>query len=76
MENSILLEWFYFADTDLDSAQISRNAYRQHREITDANVERALSIAEKVSQFAPIYTLKKELTALVANDANKPAENI
>jgi HEPN domain-containing protein len=144
MENRIVLEWFYFADADLDSAQILRNAYRQHKEIicyhcqqavekylkgfleaqgilpprihvletlcalcsekdemfneiakdcaylsafavqsryphgmeiTDANVEKALSIAEKVSLFAPIYTLKEKLTPPAERDADEPEEN-
>jgi HEPN domain-containing protein len=141
MENKIVLEWFCFADADLDSARILKNAYKQHREIicyhcqqavekylkgfletqgiippkihvletlcalcsekdemfneiardcaylstfavqsryphgmeiTDANVEKALSIAEKVSLFAPIYTLKEKLTTPEESDVNNP----
>jgi hypothetical protein len=33
MEIETTLEWFYFADSDFDSAQILNNAYRKHGEI-------------------------------------------
>jgi HEPN domain-containing protein len=42
MENKVVLEWFVFADADLDSAQILKRAYRQHKEIICYHCQQAV----------------------------------
>jgi hypothetical protein len=42
METEAALEWFFFADADLDSAQILNNAYRKHSEIIYYHCQQAV----------------------------------
>jgi HEPN domain-containing protein len=42
MENKAALEWFVFADADLDSAQILKRAHRQHKEIICYHCQQAV----------------------------------
>jgi HEPN domain-containing protein len=42
MEIETILEWFYFADSDFDSAQILNNAYRKHGEIICYHCQQAV----------------------------------
>jgi HEPN domain-containing protein len=42
MEIDTILEWFYFADADFDSAQILNNAYRKHGEIICYHCQQAV----------------------------------
>jgi len=42
IEIDTILEWFYFADADFDSAQILNNAYRKHGEIIFYHCQQAV----------------------------------
>jgi len=42
MEIETILKWFYFADADLDSAQILNNAYCKHGEIICYHCQQAV----------------------------------
>ena len=42
MENKTVLEWFYLADADYDSAQILNNAHRKYNEIICFHCQQAV----------------------------------
>ena len=42
METKTVLEWFYFADADYDSALILNDAYRKHNEIICFHCQQAV----------------------------------
>jgi len=42
METEAVLEWFYFAEADFDSALILNNAYRKHNSITCYHCQQAV----------------------------------
>jgi len=42
METKTILEWFYFADADYDSALILNDAYRKHNEIICFHCQQAV----------------------------------